>query len=331
LAIPGLNRTDIALVWTFTITSQAEVTFDPSRSIIPFPNDILNPTGSQVTLPVPPDAGALTDLYTGLNTLDGFSTTAPVVTENGDGTGPLIQGKVDVSTVGLGVTAPINIVQAAPGTGALPTTPNGAIKAHACLNCPGIVVTQPDGGPILLPDGGQADTLAVVPDVPLTERTRYAVYVSTDLKDTLGKNVIASPAFAHPPSAPLHDGSHTTVSLLTDAQAQQLEPLRFALKPLFDNLTLNGLPRKKVALAWVFTTQTTVTSCRSSTGFRSRRRHRPRSHPFRCGSRRSPLRRACPPPTWAPGTSVRASTCSCSPTPAASSTPRRRRHRSSPS
>ena len=40
--LPGLKRTDIALVCTFTITSQAEVTFDPANSVIPFPNDILN-------------------------------------------------------------------------------------------------------------------------------------------------------------------------------------------------------------------------------------------------------------------------------------------------
>ncbi|HUM09370.1 MAG TPA: hypothetical protein VLT82_00305 [Myxococcaceae bacterium] len=266
-AVPGLNRTDIALVWTFTITSQAEVTFDPANSIIPFPNDILfvDPATGQLDtklhLPVPPDAGALTDLYTGLNTLDGFSTTAPIVTENGDGTGPLVQGKVDVASVGLGTTAPINIIQAAAGKGALPTTAGGAIKAHACLNCPGIVMTQTDGGPILLPDGGpKPDTLAVVPDVPLTERTQYVLYVTTDLKDTLGKNVIPSPVFALVrSSAPLYDGTKSTVSLLTDAQAQQLEALRAGLKPLFESLKNGGLPRKKVALAWAFTTQSTVT------------------------------------------------------------------------
>jgi hypothetical protein len=258
--IPGLTRADIALFWTFTITSQAEVTFDPAKLIIPFPNDILNPTGDQVS--IPPGTGLPPDLVAGLNTLDGFSTTASIVTENGEGTGPLIQGRVDSTTVGLGTTAPINIVQAAAGTGALPTTTDGSIKAHACLNCPGIVITQPDGGPILLPDGGpKPDTLAIVPDVPLTERTRYAVYVTTDLKDTTGKNVIASPAFALVrSSAPLFDGTHSTVSLLTDAQAQQLEQLRAALKPLFDTLAARGLPRTKVALAWVFTTQSTVTT-----------------------------------------------------------------------
>ena len=81
--IPGLSRSDIALFWTFTITTQAEVTFDPAKLVIPFPNDILNPTGSQVAIPA--GSGLPPDLVAGLNTLDGFSTTAPIVTENGDG------------------------------------------------------------------------------------------------------------------------------------------------------------------------------------------------------------------------------------------------------
>lgn len=258
--LPGLNRTDIALVWTFTITSQAEVTFDPANLVIPFPNDILNPTGSKVT--IPPGTGLPPDLVAGLNTLDGFSTTAPIVSENGDGTGPLLQGRVDVGSVSFGTTGTINMVAAGAGKGALPTTPGGAVKAHACLNCPPIVMTLPDAGPILLPDGGvKPDTLAIVPDVPLTERTQYAAYITTDLKDTSSKNVIAAPAFALVrSSAPLYDGTHSTVSLLTDAQAQQLEQLRAGLKPLFDQLAISGLPRKKIALAWAFSTQSTVTT-----------------------------------------------------------------------
>ena len=94
-------------------------------------DNILNPTGSKVTLPVPPDAGALTDLYTGLNTLDGFSTTAPIVTENGDAVGPLIGGRVDPASIVFGQAGNINLVAAGPGGAALPTTPHGTIKAHA--------------------------------------------------------------------------------------------------------------------------------------------------------------------------------------------------------
>ncbi|HSP18379.1 MAG TPA: hypothetical protein VLQ79_02625, partial [Myxococcaceae bacterium] len=261
-AIPGLTAANIAIGWTFKITSHPEVTFnpDPSNPVIPFPNDILNPTGKQVTLPVPPDAGAITALYTGLNTLDGFSTTAPIVSENGDGTGPLIQGRVDQATVKFGPTGSINLVPAAPGSGAAPTTDGGVIRAQACLNCPGITMNYPDGGPVLLSDGGvKPDTLAIVPQVPLTERTLYAAYITTDLKAISGKNVIPTAVFALVrSSAPLFDAGKSTVSSLSNEQAAALEPLRAGLAPLFNSLAAQGLPRSKVALGWAFTTQTTV-------------------------------------------------------------------------
>ncbi len=37
----SVPREDIVLLWTFTIMDQPEATFDPSTSIIPFPNDLL--------------------------------------------------------------------------------------------------------------------------------------------------------------------------------------------------------------------------------------------------------------------------------------------------
>ena len=40
------------MLWTFTITSQAEVTFDPLNNAIPFPNDILlDQTTGKVSIP----------------------------------------------------------------------------------------------------------------------------------------------------------------------------------------------------------------------------------------------------------------------------------------
>ncbi len=243
----GVKPTDIAIAWTFTITSQAEVTFDPANNIIPFPNDILNPTGKQVTLPVPPDAGLLTQLYTGLNTLDGFSTTAPIVSEFGTETGALIQGKLPGTPYNLGATSPINMLAVA-SSGADAGIP---LNAFACVNC--------TVSPTLIDGGTKPETLEIVPRVPLTERTQYAAYITTDLTDNLSKNVIPSPAFALArSSAPLFANGKSTVSLLTDAQAGQLEQLRLGLKPLFDQLAAGGLPRKKVALAWAFTTQSTV-------------------------------------------------------------------------
>jgi hypothetical protein len=251
----GVPRGDIAVVWTFTITSAAEVTFDPAHNIIPFPNDLLNPTGKQVALPVPPDAGALTQLYEGLNTLDGFSTTAPIVSEFGLATGPLMQGTLanDPSNIGLGLGKPFNFFVARSPDGG--TTPQ-PLAAHSCLSCP------QTGSPTLLDGGVKPDTLAIIPDLPLTERTTYGAYVTTDMKDSSSKNVIPTAAFAlFRSSKPLVDSNNkSTVSALSDDVAQQLERARAGYQDFFTGLAAQGLPRKKVALAWVFTTQSTVSA-----------------------------------------------------------------------
>ncbi len=248
-AVPGLNRTDIALVWTFKITSHAEVTFDPANSIIPFPNDIL--LGSDGGVQFPKGIGLPDALVDGLNTLDGFSNSAPIVSENGTSTGALIQGTLPGTPYTLGPTSPINML-------AVPGSSRGAdagapLNAFACVNC--------TVSPTLLDGGTKPETLEIVPRLPLTERTQYAIYITTDLVDSSGKNVIPSPVFALArSSAPLYANGKSTVSLLTDDQAQQLEQLRAGLKPLFDDLAQFGLPRKKVALAWAFTTQSTVST-----------------------------------------------------------------------
>ena len=51
----------------------------------------------------------------------------------------------------------------------------------------------------------------------------------------------------------------STVSILSDAQATQLEPLRAALAPAFDALEQAGVPRSSLALAFPFTTQSEAT------------------------------------------------------------------------
>src|SRR5262249_22596107 len=55
----GVPRSDVAVAWTFRITSLPEATFDPGASIIPFPNDLLRtlPPNAHLNLPVP-DGGS---------------------------------------------------------------------------------------------------------------------------------------------------------------------------------------------------------------------------------------------------------------------------------
>lgn len=251
VASQGVNRGDIVLLWTFRITNMPEATFDPAASVIPFPNDIVttrNPDGTikNVNLPIPANASETQrQLFQGLNTLDGFSTTSAIVSENSDALGAIDTGsKLDPGSLAAGTRF---IKQA---TGELQT------NVTVCLNCASSN-----------PAANNAQQLQFVPQIPLDERTSYAVVMTTDLKDERGRKVAPSGAFALMRlSNPLSVSGKSQVSGVSDAQAAALEPIRAAFKPLFDALAderlpaEKRLPRSKIVLAWSFTTQSTVTT-----------------------------------------------------------------------
>lgn len=240
-------RKDVALLWVFSTVDQPEATFDPGASVIPFPNDILrSPTTGLLTLPkapgISPTQAALID---GLNTLDGFSLTAAAVSENSDGRGVLDVGTLNVATFDA-------------GTGFVRLTGQGTLapQVRACLNC----------ASSRLPDGGTPSSppqLQFVPVTPLEEKTTYAAYLTTALRDEQGREVMAAPAFALARlRASLVAEGKSTVAGVSDAQAAALEPLRLGLKPMLDALETMGVPRTQMALAWAYSTQSTVSVLR---------------------------------------------------------------------
>ncbi|WP_224244924.1 hypothetical protein [Hyalangium gracile] len=253
LAAQGVNRQDIVLLWTFRIMNHPEVTFDPAASIIPFPNNILladagKPT-QHLNLPIPPNASETQrQLFTGLNTLDGFSTTAPIVSENSETRGPIDTGsKLDQA----GFEAAARFFKLTPG--------GTAPQVKACLipssdaACP-TPTRDPQGN---VPNNPQQ--IQFVPQLPLDEKSTYAAVLTTDLKDERGRFVAPASAFALLRlSSPLAVDGKSQVSVVPDAIANQLEPLRAGFKPMFDALAAQGLPRSKIALGWAFTTQSTV-------------------------------------------------------------------------
>jgi len=268
LAAQGVPRDSVALAWTFKVTSRPQVPFDPANNVIPFPNDILRPPlpdggTPHVSLPLPPllPDGGISDtgqLYMGLNTLDGFSTTAPIVSVfNADNVGSLNQGTINQFSLTLGAGWGFSRLA---GT---PSHPMTAPSVTACLDCADS--TLPDGG--IPTDGGipsHPQRLQFVPNVPLDERTTYGVYITTNVTDTQFRKVIPSSAFALLRSAnPLYDGTKSTVDLITDDQARQLEQLRVALKPFIDVVAAGVGGRSNIALAWAFTTQSELTTLKS--------------------------------------------------------------------
>jgi hypothetical protein len=244
----GAARAQIPIVWTFTIVDAGEVTFDPANAVIPFPNDVVR-AGGKVTLPNPKTGKPLSpadcatgdttiQLYCGLNTLDGFSTIAPPISENSDTAGAVEQANVDANSLSAATAGLIRVASSAPM--AEQTTP----AFTPCLNC--LSSASPTG--VMPPQQLQWRL-----DSPLDEKTTYVAWLSSKVKDSAGKSVIASPAFALVRLAnPLIANGHSTVNILSDTQATQLEPLRAALQPA---LLAIGLPRTDITLAWAFTTQ----------------------------------------------------------------------------
>lgn len=254
LAASGTPRENVPIVWTFTIVDAGEVTFDPAHGVVPFPNDVLR-AGGKVSMPNPrtlqplsaADCAAPTDpaiaLTCGLNTLDGFSTLAAPVSESSDTLGAVAQASIDPASLGASSVGMIAVASRSPRWQA--TAP----AFQPCIGCrssPGA-----DGKPQASPQQLQWSLTA-----PLDEQTTYVAYVTSAVHDTEGKPVVASPAFAMLRLVnPLYEGGHSTVSLLDDAQAKRLEPLRLAMKPLLDGLASAGVARNEVVLAFAFTTQ----------------------------------------------------------------------------
>jgi hypothetical protein len=198
------------------------------------------------------DCAAPTDstiaLYCGLKTLDGFSTFAPPISENSDALGALTQGNLDATTLSTQTVGLVPLASTAPE--AERTQP----KYQPCLNC--LSSKDAAGNTPMAPQQLQWKL-----DAPLDEKTTYLAFVTTGAKDDTGKPVAATPAFALLRSpAPLVDANgKSTVDVVSDAQAAQLEPLRAALKPAFDGLEAQGIPRSSLALAFPFTTQSEAT------------------------------------------------------------------------
>jgi hypothetical protein len=254
------DRSIVPIVWTFTIVDAGEMTFDPANKVIPFPNDLVR-TGPKGTVQLPhPKTGAplmaadcnTTDssilLICGLNTLDGFSTLAPLISENSDKAGALDQGLIDAKSLTQASVGLVKLKSDAPTE--IQTTP----KWTPCLNCQSSA--KADGTPSTSPQQLQWKL-----DAPLDEKTTYFGYVSGAVKDSAGKGVIANPVFALVrSSAPLLDAAgKSTVSLISDDQAKQLEPVRAAFAPAFDGLAKAGIQRADLALAFPFTTQSEST------------------------------------------------------------------------
>lgn len=244
---PALTRENIGVLWTFSTVNMGETPFNPAIGVVPFPNDLVRspPFTGNVNVPLTGDT-ATDATIADLNLLNGFSLTGALVSENSIAAKAL-DGAYLIDEAS--VTGNVGIVNLNPNGGNTP-------DVIGCLNCTSSerVLTS-----LMLPQD-DPQQLQIVPRTSLDENTQYGAYVTTSVRDNEGRGIMAGPIMALlRMENPLVDGAgNSLVSGVPNANAAALEPLRQAHKPYFDALAASGVPRSRVAMGWLFRTQSTV-------------------------------------------------------------------------
>lgn len=224
----------LAYDYTAPVPPHTVAGFDPSKGVIPFPNNLLLQGTTDLTLNIPVDPTAAdAGPKLAMNALDGFSTTAPwSMTFSAPLAAASVAGSVHLYEVTL----------SGPGGGV-----TGVVRE---LQSPQEFVAT------LAPSDTNGATLAIVPTKPLKQRTSYLAVVTNSLKDAGGKAVRGSFTYqlAEGKSA-LCSGGHSTAPFLPDAQACQLEPLRQLVNSQEAAAYGAGVAPGSIAMSWTATTQ----------------------------------------------------------------------------
>jgi hypothetical protein len=235
-----LTREDVVVLWSFSTVSMSEVIYDPTASVIPFPNNILlDPTTKMVAIPASANETSTEKaLREGLNTLDGFTTQGSYYAA--------YSGTVKSSTATLASTSVL-------------------VLDLVSDTSPSVDLEVMDNSKTV---DESAKAIVITPTkVPLKEKTTYAIVMVSKLKegdktaaggltDENGYRVVPATfmALLRSKDAVYKDGK-STISSVDDATAKQIETARQAHSLLFSVLEKKGIKREDVVAAWTFTTQ----------------------------------------------------------------------------
>jgi len=198
--------------------------YAPPVDVVPYPNDLYNPTGTKLAVPVK----ITSPLAAALNTLDGFSTTAVISAP--------FNAPIDPASL-----IPWNPLSMAPGAASI------------------FVLNATQGAPLVpglhytvrlsMAVGTGGSVIEIVPLRPLAPRTRYAFIITDRIRSTVGTAAGADTVFRAIRDAHL-------AGLTSVPGAPQLTPLFPAVTPLLNTATnVLGLPGSNVVVAWSMQTQ----------------------------------------------------------------------------
>jgi hypothetical protein len=273
LAVDGSGKfthNEVATMGVFKIADvQTHVETDPSSGQMPLPSDFLmdstghlSPEGQVAFNAFAPGLG------TGLASLDGFSTTAMILSQT---SGPIladtVKNNVFLYELNLAVSPPtatrlLHVEEALlggrPDKAAYAPEPDDITQTLAGNKLSTVIGLQPAvPAPI--------SATALVPLPPLKENTTYVVVVTDGVKDinntgltrsTLGKLLLLDPAL------PLSTNGKSLVAGPTDAQAVGLDQMRGAINLAAGTLAAEkpAMTRDHVVMAYTFHTQSFKTT-----------------------------------------------------------------------
>ncbi len=218
------------------VTAVITARFDPTNSVVPFPINLLLSGTRDLTLNIPvSNPNDFSNPQVALNALDGFSTVAPATFQ---------------------LSAAPRATKLVAGTG---------IRVfQVTLTGPGGAVTgitrelTPTSEFVVAPTTSDSTgrTIAVVPTAPLKQVTSYMVVVTSDITDNAGNDATPDTTyFLTQRTSPLCVNGASTDPLIPSSSACALEPLRLLTNAQEAAAASAGIPKSKIVLSWVYTTQ----------------------------------------------------------------------------
>jgi pimeloyl-ACP methyl ester carboxylesterase len=234
--------------YTAPVPLHTTAQFDPTTGAVPFPTDLLRQGSTDLTLNIPIAPGtpaAQVALYDALNSLDGFSTTAPWSTTF---PAPLTAG-----SVAGGQSVHLYEVKTDAATGAV----LGVVRE---LASPQEYVAT------LAANSATGATLALVPTRPLKQLASYMAVLTNGITDVTGAPVRPSLIYGFAKrTSPLCANGKTTLPALPAAQACALEPLRQLTNLQEAAAKTAGVDPANIILSWTATTQATTVTMQALT------------------------------------------------------------------
>lgn len=228
---------------SLTIDNTVDVisNLDYGNSVIPFPNNLLfldalgqPPADGTLNIPVV-DPADRSDPAVAMNALDGFSTVAPISTG--------FTGALDAASFPSGV----RLLEVSLTSGAVTRVDRELVYGSEFV----AVLSSVDS---------TNSTLVVMPLQPLKPKQSYMAVVTNAVRSASGRPVGISGSYLLTHGLePLHTGGVSNTPLLTDEEAQALEPLRQATVIAEASLnTFDGTASSDIIISWNFTTQSTT-------------------------------------------------------------------------